>query len=77
MQASDTCYCTIQMTMYRKNELLAQAHSLLISIPNNYDTTPRVRVQIQCVLILGMSAKEVWDIAIQQQYEKLFYVQKL
>ena len=26
MQASDTCYCTIQMKMYRENELLAQAH---------------------------------------------------
>ena len=25
MQASDTCYCTIKMTMYRVNELLAQA----------------------------------------------------
>ena len=29
MQASDTCYCTIQMTMYRENKLLAQAHILM------------------------------------------------
>ena len=26
VQASDTCYCTIQMTMCRENILLAQAH---------------------------------------------------
>ena len=26
IHASDTCYCTIQMTMYRENILLAQAH---------------------------------------------------
>ena len=29
MQASDTYDCTMQMTMYRENQLLAQAHVYL------------------------------------------------
>ena len=73
MQASDTCYCTIQMTMYIENHLLAQAQNCLLKHNKSSGIGTKVCFQFHTSVIIFSPLEPVegclglWGLSYQNE----------